>query len=187
VYIHGFCFFGKSEYEKKVIDCPFSDRTKKETPMVFLETKKSSHDKTANIGGDSAVCVRNFRVIFNPKIGYFRVRRARRVRRRVGSQDASERTKTICTRYIIVACVRLFRVVFFRIRYSARTVLARQTSFPPPVIIDSCPAHTIVRGAGGGPPGDLPPPTVARTANTPVGYGTMGGVIFEKSTIIITQ
>lgn len=55
IYMLFFCF-GKSEYEKEIIDCPFSDRTKKETPVVFLETKKSSHDKKANIGDDYDVC-----------------------------------------------------------------------------------------------------------------------------------
>lgn len=35
---------------KKKIDCPFSDRAKKETPFV-LETKKAHDKKMANDGG----------------------------------------------------------------------------------------------------------------------------------------
>lgn len=56
--------------KKKKIDCPFSDRAKKETPLV-LETKKAHDKTTANIDGgdDSMFFHQTTRTIYNsPKV-----------------------------------------------------------------------------------------------------------------------
>lgn len=119
IYICNFFFFGKSEYEKKGIDCSFSDRTKKETPLVLLETKKNSHDKTANIDGDSAecerahvyvcVCARAFRENFARKSAISAFGARERCSR--GLYVRNEREKNHW-RTLFVACGLLCRTVF---------------------------------------------------------------------------